>query len=364
MARIKIGENQEKREKESYVNGKVSFNPRQLAKWSSVYGIIGHHSAIEICSWTKKALREEGTCYKNIFYGVDTHRCAQISPAAAWCQQACIFCWRPHEWYSRTSLLPDEVDKPAEIIEETVRVRKKLLSGFGGNKAVDKQLFHEAYDLFPSHWAISLSGEPTIYPLLPELILELRKHKEVRSIFVVSNGQEPQVFERMAEMDALPTQLYISVDACNERMFKYVNRSIYEDGWQRLLRTLHDVLPKLRTRRVIRYTLIKGINDANFGEDEECMKAYADLFDKSEADYIEVKAYMFLGQSRQRLSIENMPTHEEVREWAKKLLSFLPNYEWHNEHAPSRIVLLKRKDSPYDDYIRGPRAEDSLKGQK
>ncbi len=357
MAKININ----KREKEAYVDGKISFNEKQLAKWKSVYGIVGHHSAIEICSWTKKALRDEGTCYKNIFYGVDTHRCAQMSPAAAWCQQACIFCWRPHEWYSRTSMGKEEVDAPKKIIEETVRVRKRLLSGFGGNEKVNEKLFHEAYDLFPSHWAISLSGEPTIYPLLAEMIEELRKHEEVRSIFIVSNGQEPDVFEDMAERDLLPTQLYISVDACNEKMFRYVNRSVYEDGWQRLLKTLHEVLPNLKTRRVIRYTLIKGINDANFGEDEACMKAYAELFEKSKTDYIEVKAYMFLGQSRQRLSIENMPTHDEIREWTKKLLSYLPNYEWHNEHSPSRIVLLKRKDSPYDDYIKAARAEASLK---
>ncbi len=358
MAKVSIDD---KREEESIIDGKISFNPKQLEKWKAVYGIVGHHSDVEICSWTKKALTDKGTCYKNKFYGVDTHRCTQMSPAAAWCQQACIFCWRPHEWYSRISMKKEEVDSPEYIIEESNKVRKKLITGFGGNPEVNKTLFDEAYNLFPSHWAISLSGEPTIYPLLPDMIKELRKHKEVRSIFIVSNGQEPEVFKKMAEEDALPTQLYISVDACDESMFKYVNRSIYGDGWKRLLKTLHEILPHLRTRRVIRYTLIKGVNDAEHGKNKECMKRYAEIFENSKADYIEVKAYMFLGQSRERLSQENMPRHPEIVEWSKKLLEYLPNYKWHNEHAPSRIVLLKRKDSIYDDYIKGARAEESIK---
>jgi len=341
---------------EGFEDGKISFNKRQIEKWAKVYGIVGHHSAIEICSWTKKALLGKGVCYKQKFYGIDCHRCAQMSPAAAWCQEACIFCWRPMEWYSRIKMREDEVDDPEFIIEETVKVRKRLLSGFGGNEKVDKKLFYEAYELFPSHWAISLSGEPTIYPKLGEMILELRKHKEVRSIFVVSNGQEPDVFLKLKEMDALPTQLYISIAAPNKQLFKQINRSVYRDGWERLLRTLTEVLPKLNCRRVIRFTMIKGINDK-----DEFLPLYADIFEKSNADYIELKAYMFLGQSRQRLKESNMPSHEDVKAYAEKMLKYLPSYKYHNEQRESRIVLLKRKDSPYDDYIKGVKAEDSLK---
>ncbi len=329
---------------EQYSNGKITFHPDQLVKWAKIYGIVGHHSAIEICSWTKKSLLNKGECYKHKFYGVDTHRCAQISPAAAWCQESCIFCWRPMEFYSKIKLKPSEVDKPNEIINGVVEKRRKLLSGFKGNKNVDLHKFHEAYDLFPSHWAISLSGEPTIYPLLGELINKLKTYKEVRSIFVVSNGQEPNVFRKWQENKQLPTQLYISLSAWNKSSFKSINRSMYEDGWERLLETLTDVLPSLDCRRVVRLTLIKGVNDMY-------LKEYARILENTNTDYIEVKSYMHLGQSRQRLKESNMLFHDEVLERAEKLLSFLDDFEYHNEQRESRIVLLKNRNSPYEDYI-------------
>ena len=349
MAKIEI------RLDDAIIDGKISFNPRQIAKWREIYGIVGHHSAIEICSWTKKALLGKGTCYKHKFYGIDTHRCAQISPAAAWCQEACIFCWRPMEWYSRTKMDKELVDSPEEIINGVVEVRRKLLSGFGGNKNVNRKLFDEAYNLFPSHWAISLSGEPTIYPRLGELISLLRKRKEVRSIFVVSNGQEPDVFLSW-KREELPTQLYISLSAPTKELFNEVNRSVYRDGWERLMKTLHEVLPRLKTRRVVRFTLIKGINDK-----PEFASLYGDILEATHADYIEVKAYMYLGQSRKRLKKENMPSFEYVKSYALSLLKHLPSYAYHNDHPPSRIVLLKRKDSPYFDHIISSNPDDSLK---
>ena len=341
----------ENRYKDRYIDGKITFSKEVEEKFkNSGYGLVGHHSGIEICSWTKKDLRDEGHCYKKKFYGIDTHRCAQITPALAWCQENCVFCWRPMEWMKTIKMNREEVDDPKEIIKGVVEQRKKLLSGFGGNEKVNKEKFKEAM-LFPSHWAISLSGEPTIYPLLAELVLELRKHKEVRSIFIVSNGQEPERFLEMKQKNALPTQLYISVDASNKEMFKRINRSVYKDGWERLNRTL-SILPELNCRRVIRYTLIKGLNDK-----EEDIPEFAKLFEKSKADFIEIKAYMFLGMSRERLKVSNMPLHKDVKEYAQKLLKYLDNYEYNDEHEPSRIVLLKRKDSKYKNYIEKAIAE-------
>ncbi len=345
-----------KRLKEDFVDGKISFSKLQLEKWKKIYGIVGHHSAVEICMWNKKAIRNEGVCYKQKFYGVDAHRCAQMSPAAAWCNEACIFCWRPMEWYSRIEMKEDEVDEPEEIIKGVVEERKKLISGFGGNEKAHKRLFHEAYDLFPSHWAISLSGEPTIYPKLARMVKILKSHPDVKSVFIVSNGQLPEVFLKLKKEKALPTQLYISIDAPNEELFKQINRSVYKDGWDRLMKTITKVLPVLNCRRVLRFTMIKGLND-----DPKYIKDYAEIFEKSKTDYIEVKAYMFLGQSRERLKQENVPTHEEVKKFAFALLENLENYSYHDEQEASRIVLLKRKDSPYRDQILSPEAEDSRK---
>ncbi len=349
MAKVNVN-----RPEDAIINGKITFNPKQKEKWQKIYGVVGNHSAVQICSWTKKNITNGPACYKRKFYGIDTHRCSQMSPATAWCHEACVFCWRPMEWYSRVNMEPDMVDDPALIIEETVRVRKQLLTGFGGNPKRNERMFKEAYEMWPTHWAISLSGEPTIYPKLGELILELRKHPETRSIFVVSNGQEPDAILKLKEMDALPTQLYISFSTPNKNMFKRIIRSVYQDGWERLMRTL-SLFKELPTRKVIRITLMKGIND-----DEKSIEEFASILDNVKSDYIEVKAYTHIGQSRTRLSKENVPSFEEVKEFVKKLLNKMKNYEYRNDDFHSSIVLLKHKESPYQDFIPGPKAEQSL----
>jgi tRNA wybutosine-synthesizing protein 1 len=70
---------------------------------------------------------------------------------------------------------------------------------------------------------------------------------------------------------------------------------------------------------------------------------YAELIKKANPDFIEVKAYMFLGASRERLERENMPEHEDIVQFSKELLTFLPNYEIKDEHVSSRVVLFVKK---------------------
>ncbi len=341
---------------EAYNQGKISFNPEQRDKWAKIYGIVGNHSAVHICSWTKTNIKNGPACYKRKFYGIDTHRCAEISPAAAWCHEACIFCWRPMEWYSRVTMDYDEVDDPKDIITGVIEQRKKLLVGFGGNPKVNKRMFKEAYEKWPSHWAISLSGEPTIYPRLAELILKLREHPETRSIFLVSNGQEPDRIWELKQKDALPTQLYISFSTPNPEMFKRVIRSVYRDGWERLMKTL-NMLKDLNCRRVIRITLMKGIND-----DDQSIEQFANILNNIVVDYIEIKSYSYLGQSRKRLSYENVASHDHVKNFAERLQARLKDYKIHNEDKNSLIVLLKNVNSQYLDFIPGPKAEQSLNG--
>lgn len=248
----------------------------------------------------------------------------------------------------KTSMNEGEVDDPRLIIEETVKKRKILISGIGGAKDANKELFKESFNKFPSHWAISLSGEPTIYPRLGEMVGLLRKNKEVKSIFIVTNGQEPHVFEKLKKNGQLPTQLYVSVSAPNRELFKKLNRSVYPDGWERLCKTL-GMLSSLGCRTVIRLTLMRGINDL-----DEHIEQYAGLFEKSGADFIEVKSYMHLGLSRERLKKENMAPHDYIRKWSEGFSKLLESYEIEDEDPVSRIVLFKRKDSRFDNLIKNP----------
>ncbi|MHA1860089.1 MAG: 4-demethylwyosine synthase TYW1 [Candidatus Asgardarchaeia archaeon] len=307
------------------------------------YGIVGRHSAVQICSWTKKALRREGVCYKQKFYGIECHRCAQMSPAAIWCQENCIYCWRPMEFMRDITMDEESVDPPEFIIEETIKQRWRLLSGMKASKKVDMKLLMESR--IPSHWAISLSGEPTIYPKIDELIKKLKGREEVKSIFLVTNAQLPHVFEKLRDNDALPTQLYFSVTSPRKELFKKIHRPVYKDAWERLWKSI-EIFRNLKTRRVMRLTIIKGFNDS-----EDLLEDFAEMFEYARPDFIEVKAYMYLGYSTMRLKRENMPTHEYIREFSEKLLEHLDSYYFMDEAPPSRIVVLKNKKSPYDDKI-------------
>jgi tRNA wybutosine-synthesizing protein 1 len=323
-----------------------SFSPEVIDEFSKKqYGIVGNHSAVQICGWTKKMLRGKGACYKQKFYGADCASCAQMSPVAAWCSQNCIFCWRPMEWMEFRPVEEKDIDSPKEIIEGTVAAKRKLVSGLGGAEDVDEKLFRRVLDSFPAHWAISLSGEPTLYPRLPELIKELKEKPEVKTVFLVTNGQEPEMLLRLQKERALPTQLYVSVDAADKDTFAQVNVPVYPDGWERINRTL-EILGKLPCRRVLRFTVIKGVNDL-----EEMLPLYGKTLGKSKADFIEVKAYMHLGYSRKRLDAENMPSHEYIKELCGKLMEFLPGYKLEDEDEKSRIVLLKSNDSGYGNII-------------
>jgi len=70
---------------------------------------------------------------------------------------------------------------------------------------------------------------------------------------------------------------------------------------------------------------------------------YAKLIEKAFPMFVEVKAYMFVGYSRQRLSLKNMPRHEEVKAFASEIIKYLPRYEIKDEKKESRVVLLARK---------------------
>ncbi len=289
------------------------------------YGIVGRHSAVKPCLWTKKSILDEGVCYKQVFYGIESHRCLQMSPAAYYCTQRCIFCWRPQYFTARDF---DEIDDPEFIIEESIKLHRKLLVGFKGNPKANLRKWEESRN--PKHVAISLIGEPTLYPRLGELIEYA--HKKGMTTFLVSNGTMPEVIENL---DPLPTQLYITVAATNKEMHEKVCRPLIPDSWERLMETL-SLFPSLKTRKVIRLTLVKGLN-------MEDVEGYAKIIEKYEPDFVEPKAFMLVGSARERLKIENMPRHEDIMNFARKLAE-LTSYELVAEKAESRVALLMKEE--------------------
>ena len=193
------------------------------------YALVGKHSAVQVCKYTKDSIRGKNFCYKQKFYGIQSHRCVQMTPSTMWCQHRCLFCWRPIE-HTLGDVLKGKTDEPKDIVDGCIQAQKKQLLGFGGNLKADKKKLKEAME--PKHFAISLSGEPTIYPKLSELIKELDKRKITS--FVVSNGEIPEMIRKIN-----PTQLYISVDAPNEKLFNKIDRPCNKRyGWKNLIKTL------------------------------------------------------------------------------------------------------------------------------
>ena len=60
------------------------------------YKLIGGHSAVKLCRWTKHQLRGRGGCYKHTFYGITSYQCMEATPSLA-CANKCVFCWRHHK---------------------------------------------------------------------------------------------------------------------------------------------------------------------------------------------------------------------------------------------------------------------------
>lgn len=279
---------------------------------------LSGHSAVKICHYTKLALTGRGHCYKQAFYGIDCHRCMQMTPAYAWCTHNCRFCWRPIE---ESDLPVPQWQQPEKFMPELIAQQIKLLTGFKGDGRCTEKLWQEATE--PNQVAISLAGEPTLYPYLPQLIDWCAKRK--MTTFVVTNGTLP---ERVAKLK--PTQLYMTLPAPDEKTYKKTCRA---DLWASLQDTL-SLFPEINTRRVLRLTLAKGLNMKD-------AKGYAKHILEAKPDYVEVKAYMHVGFSVYRLPRSAMPEHSEILQFAEKLAEET-GYEKTAEFEKARVVLLSR----------------------
>jgi tRNA wybutosine-synthesizing protein 1 len=292
------------------------------------YHIVGKHSAVKACKWLRDSINRKGQCYKNMFYGIKSHRCLQCTPTLTFCTHACLFCWRTApqgEW----GLPPEgfEWEEPKGIVDGLVKEQLRIVSGYGGSEKAGRERVKEANS--PLHAAISLVGEPTLYPFIGGLISEF--HKRKMTTFLVSNGTVP---ERIVGLKTLPTQLYMSMISPNERVYRKTARPLIKDGWERIQRTL-SLFPSINTRKVLRMTLVKGLN---------MLDVYAKQVEIASPHFVEVKSFMFVGGAREEergLKLGDMPSHEEIRRFAQSLAE-RTGYLVTDEHVPGRVVLLCR----------------------
>ncbi len=296
------------------------------------YRLVGRHSAVKICFWTKECVRKGRVCYKQDFYDIHTGNCLEMTPVIT-CNHRCLHCWRDTSIFAPK--WEGEADEPKEIIKGCIEGRKELLIGFGGrdNVKLDKIKF-EKY-LIPDHAAISLSGEPCLYPKLPELVDSFFDDFNFRTVFLVTNGTVPEMLKKFGkESKHFPTNIYLSLQAYDFESHKKLNNPVIVETWEKMQESM-KYLSKIKdkTRTILRITAIKGKN-------MDKAKEFLPFIKLMQPHFIEVKGYSFLGMSRKRLTKENVPSWEEVQEFAAEIAK-VSGYKITAKHEPSDIVQLK-----------------------
>jgi tRNA wybutosine-synthesizing protein 1 len=296
------------------------------------YHLLGKRGAYKACQWQKKALLGGNACYKQRFYGIESHRCLQMTPVVDKCTQSCDFCWRvtPSDigtTWNQVAVNENDVVPVKDLMDAVLMANLRTLGGYnpkaGAN--VSERMYNEARD--PKHVAISLAGEPTLYPYLSDLIDEV--HGRGMTSFLVTNGTQPRVLSNMT----LPTQLYVTLAAPDETTYQSLCRPGIRNAWANITES-QEMLRFLDCRTVNRLTMVanRNMHDPH---------AYSNLIEVGEPDFVEVKGYMFLGSSRERLEKSNAPSHREIRAFSTKIAA-LTGYHLVDEQIESRVVLLSR----------------------
>merc|ERR1719293_76649 len=149
------------------------------------------------------------------------------------------------------------MDEPDMIVAEGIEAHQKMIRECRGIPGVKRERFEEAMSV--KHCALSLVGEPIMYPRINELLGEL--HKRGISTFLVTNAQFP---EAIRTLDPI-TQLYVSVDAATPEALKAVDRPLHKDFCERYLDSLRALRDR-KQRTVYRMTLVKGHNMSDAGD--------------------------------------------------------------------------------------------------
>eukprot|EP00599_Poterioochromonas_sp_BG-1_P002878 CAMPEP_0173144400 /NCGR_PEP_ID=MMETSP1105-20130129/7209_1 /TAXON_ID=2985 /ORGANISM="Ochromonas sp., Strain BG-1" /LENGTH=684 /DNA_ID=CAMNT_0014058071 /DNA_START=35 /DNA_END=2086 /DNA_ORIENTATION=+ len=298
------------------------------------YKIIGTHSAVKLCRWTKNQLRGRGGCYKHSFYGITSYQCMEATPSLA-CANKCVFCWRHHKNPVGTEWRWKE-DDPSMIVEEAVRLHVNMVHQLKGVPGVQPKRLEEAHTV--KHCALSLVGEPIMYPRINEMIREL--HKRQISSFLVTNAQFPDRIEQLEPV----TQLYVSVDAPTKDSLKAIDRPLFKDYWERFIGSLQALKSK-PIRTVYRMTLVKSWNMNE-------VESYVQLIETGTPDFIEIKGVTYCGKSdASSLTMENVPWHQEVCSYAEEICKQIKqrnvcgvSYSIATEHEHSCCILIARED--------------------
>jgi len=323
----------------------MSFAPNKMQALlkKQKYQLYGKNTAVKKCTWTHNALREDRFCFKR-FYGIQSHRCVQFSPTLI-CNFSCLFCWRIHESdlglrnmykdYDATNSqkLREVFDSPKEVVKGILIGQRKIICGY--KPYIDDKKYKEAMD--PKHATMSLTGEPFLYPWIPELIDELKKQK--MTVFIVTNGSFPSTLQTIMTTKIYPTQLYVTLPTPGEKNFIRTHRPLEKKTvLNRIWETLHIIGRGVPFRTVARLTVAEGFNLID-------PPGYAEMIETMKPSFIEVKGVVHVGAAEKRIPRSAMPSHDQIYSFAKELEN-ITEYKIVKESNISRLVILSNGKTP------------------
>lgn len=295
------------------------------------YQLVGSHSGVKLCRWTKSMLRGRGGCYKHTFYNINSSQCMEMTPSLA-CANKCVFCWR-HHTNPVSKTFKWRQDPPDMLIEESMKRHYMMIKQFRGVPGVTPERYAEGMTI--KHCALSLVGEPIMYPQINRFV-EILHEKRISS-FMVTNAQFPEQLRDLSPV----VQLYLSIDAPTSEGLKKIDRPLHEDYWERCLQCIHELKMK-KQRTVFRLTLVNQMNNRD-------LSAYADLVTMGCPDFIEVKGVTYCGTSNSSTLTmkENVPRHDEVIKFCSDLCDDLNQRAAAQSTKQTEGGLSERNDLTY-----------------
>ena len=185
--------------------------------------------------------------------------------------------------------------------------------------------------MIPNHAAISLDGEPLLYPKISEFVQEFKNRN--MTTFIVTNGTLP---ERIQKLDPLPSQLYITLPAPNENIYKKICRPMIKNGWGKIMESL-DLVQSLSCRTLVRLTAVKNMN-----LEDKFINEYVKIIENSNPNFFEIKGFTL--QAKALLIKERLKSEKEVQDYFPEY-DYLESFALKFEKVSGFPLIYKNKPS-------------------
>jgi wyosine [tRNA(Phe)-imidazoG37] synthetase (radical SAM superfamily) len=225
-----------------------------------------------------------------------------------------------------------------DLLKQNGGNSEQVLDQFVTNPEDIKNVHKSAMN--PRHAAISLDGEPTLYPFIGEYVNEFRKRKF--TTFIVTNGTNPHIIQKLSDNGNLPTQLYMTLPPPDINNYKMICKPRLNGLWDNINRTL-SMLSDLKSRTVLRITSLKNLNIK-----DEMIEGYIERIQLARPDFLDIKGFTLEGASMNisdRIGSKEpgsyyFPSFDDLMNFAKKISS-KSGFEIIETHKKSRDILLR-----------------------